>query len=314
MNAPAASQITPSPWWTQNVLTNARGGVGSTMFQHVDYIELLDGPAGRAVSDLLHEPSGSAVFSHVVSTGHEIGLEEHRAPTLLFPLSGHLFCSIGPHDVVVRPGEALFLPQGRRRTRTMRDRDIPFRAVVLSLPDTRHHPLPRGAQVFALTDAADLAAAARILGVLGAQGTDATGARQAVLAARALVEGAFSLLLPDRQPATSALAPDHALRRAETLMQEQFADEITIGGIARDAGISLRQMQDLFRKTHGLSPHAYLTRLRLEQAHLHLKGATCAPTVTEAAMLAGFGHLGRFPNTYRRRFGRLPSQSRKTPG
>jgi AraC-like DNA-binding protein len=310
MNAPASSLTAPSPWWTRHVVTSARGGVGSTMFQQVDYIELLDGPAGRAVSDLLHDPSGGAVFSRVLSTGHEIGLEEHRVSTLLFPLSGQLFCAIGSQDIAVRPGEALFLPPGRRRTRTLRDRDTPFRAVVLSLPDTGHTPLPGGAQVFGLTHVEDLAAAARILGTLCAPDTDPTGARQAVQAARTLVEGTFSVLLPDRGPRTSALAPDHALRRAEALMQECFADEITIGGIAREAGISLRQMQDLFRRTHGLSPHAYLTRLRLEQAHLHLKGATTAPTVTEAALLAGFSHLGRFPRTYRARFGLLPSDAR----
>jgi AraC-like DNA-binding protein len=310
MNAPAPERSAQAPHWTRHVITDARGGVGSTMFQHVDYIELLDGPSGRAISDLLHLPAAGAVFSQVVSTGHEIGLEEHRASTLLFPLSGHLFCAIGPQDLAVRPGEALFLPPGRRRTRTLRDRDTPFRAIVLSLPASGRFPRPGEARVFALADAPDLAAAARILGTLCAPETDAVGAQHVVLAARTLVEGAFSALVPDRKPETAALAPGHALRRAETLMRERFADEITIAGIAREAGISLRQLQDLFRRTHGLSPHGYLTRLRLEQAHLHLKGALPAPSVTEAALLAGFSHLGRFPRTYRDRFGLLPSDAR----
>jgi AraC-like DNA-binding protein len=211
---------------------------------------------------------------------------------------------------VVRPGGALFLPPGRRRTRTYRDGDGLFRAAVLSLPDSGRHPLPGRAQVFTLAAMPDLAAAARILATLCAPDPDPAGARQAVLAAWTLVEGAFSVLAPDRKAASPSLAPDHALRRAETLLHDRFTDEITIAGIAREAGISLRQLQDLFRRTHGLSPHAYLTRLRLEQAHLHLKGALPAPSVTEAALLAGFSHLGRFPRTYRDRFGLLPSDAR----
>nr|WP_243645044.1 helix-turn-helix domain-containing protein [Rhodovulum euryhalinum] len=35
-----------------------------------------------------------------------------------------------------------------------------------------------------------------------------------------------------------------------------------------------------------------------------------APTVTEAAITCGFGHLGRFSAAYRARFGEAPSQTR----
>jgi AraC-like DNA-binding protein len=282
------------------------------MFQHVHYVELFGGPQARARSKLLHELSGEAGFSHVVSTGHEIGLEEFRCSTLIFPLTGRLMCSTAERDIEARAGQALYLPPGRRRTRTIPEADTPFRAAVLILPEAFLTFRPDRAEAIALKDAPDLAAAARLLSALCTPEAGPAEAVRIVAGARTLVEGAFLAAWPSQSKESRALAPDHAVRRAEALLRERYGDEITVGEIAREAGISLRQMQDLFRRTHGLSPHAYLTRLRLEQAHLHLMGKMPAPSVTEAALTAGFGHLGRFPQTYRNRFGRLPSQSRAT--
>jgi AraC-like DNA-binding protein len=310
MNAPAPSRPSASPYWNERIVSDGRGGVGSGMFQHVHYVELFGGRLGRARSMLLHEHAGEAGFSHVISTGHEIGLEEFRRSTLIFPLTGHLQCSTVARDIEVRAGQALYLPPGQRRTRTNPAADGPFRAAVLILPESCQTCAPYGAEAIALKDAPDLAAAARLLFTLCAPGTDPVEAGRIVTGARLLVEGAFLCAWPNHRKESRALAPVHALRRAEALLRDRYCEEITISGIAREAGISLRQMQDLFRRTHGLSPHAYLTRLRLEQAHLHLMGKTPAPSVTEAALMAGFGHLGRFPQTYRNRFGRLPSQSR----
>ncbi len=314
MNSPATSRPLASPWWSERIVRNGRGDVGSGLFQHVHYVELFGGPLRRARSKLLHEHSGEAGFSLVISTGHEIGLEELRCSTLLFPLSGRVMCSTATRDIEVRTGQALYLPPGRRRTRTIPEAAAPFRAAVLILPDSFRDYGPDRVEAIALEHAPDLAAAARLLSTLCAPETDPGEASRIVAGARTLVEGAFLAAWPDRKKESRALAPDHALRRAEALLRDRYGDEITISGIARESGISLRQMQDLFRRTHGLSPHAYLTRLRLEQAHLHLMGKTPAPSVTEAALTAGFGHLGRFPQTYRNRFGRLPSQSRATQG
>jgi AraC-like DNA-binding protein len=312
MNATAPSRPSALPWWSVRSVRDGRGGVDSGMFQHVHYVELFGGPQARARSKLLHELSGEAGFSHVVSTGHEIGLEEFRCSTLIFPLTGRLMCSTAERDIEARAGQALYLPPGRRRTRTIPEADTPFRAAVLILPEAFLAFGPDRAEAIALKDAPDLSAAARLLSTLCAPETDPVEAGRIVTCARTLVEGAFLAAWPNTKKERLALAPDHAVRRAEALLRERSCEEITINSIAREAGISLRQMQDLFRRTHGLSPHAYLTRLRLEQAHLHLMGKTPAPSVTEAALTAGFGHLGRFPQTYRNRFGRLPSQSRAT--
>lgn len=292
------------PDWIETRLTPGRGNVGSGIFRQVHFIDLLDREGGWAAVRRLD--GRSATVSQVVSTGHEVALEEDRATTVLYPLSGRLFCATQRRDLVARPGQALILPPGRRRTVAEPGPHGPFQALVLVWPgaDAPAAPLVRD-----LARDADLAAGRQLLGRLALGGPGLPNADMLLGAAQALVAGALSgPAFGDDAPVRAA--PPSALRRAEAILAERFAEEVTIAGVAEAAGISLRQLQDLFRRHHGLSPHAYLTRLRLEQAHAHLKGAVPAPSVTEAALLAGFAHLGRFPGTYRARFGRLPSDTR----
>ena len=75
---------------------------------------------------------------------------------------------------------------------------------------------------------------------------------------------------------------------------------------ARDLAC-LRGDRAALKRQWGLSEEE---ALRLEHAHLLLKGTNPAPTVTDIALLSGFNHLGRFPRSYRNRFGDLPSRVR----
>jgi AraC-like DNA-binding protein len=55
----------------------------------------------------------------------------------------------------------------------------------------------------------------------------------------------------------------------------------------------------------------YLRDRRLDHARDRLTGGDRAPTVAEAALEAGFTHLGRFSQVYRERFGETPSNGLK---
>jgi AraC-like DNA-binding protein len=54
-----------------------------------------------------------------------------------------------------------------------------------------------------------------------------------------------------------------------------------------------------------LTPHAYLTGLRLERARVLLQGGH---TVTDAAMDLGFTSLSAFSRLFRARYGMAPSK------
>jgi transcriptional regulator GlxA family with amidase domain len=80
--------------------------------------------------------------------------------------------------------------------------------------------------------------------------------------------------------------------------------------LAEASHVSVRSLQESFRKSLGTSPMRYLGDLRLDQVRQELTAAAPgALTVSETASRWGFTHLGRFAAAYRRRFGELPSDT-----
>jgi AraC-like DNA-binding protein len=310
MNVRFMQPVAPQPSWGEVALRSGLGHGGYDIFQRVHYLDIADRHEGHASVRFLQGASGPSGLSLVKSTGHEIGVEEGRALTLLLPLSGQVFSASGALDCLARPGEVMILPRGRRRTIVSRNGADLFRAIVLTLPESPDLAPPRSAMSLAATALPDLASAARALQAVCASPADSGMVANDVLsAATMLLAGALQTIRDDAEGSPRTLVSDHALRRAEALMHDRFTEEISVSSVAEHAGISLRQLQEIFRRRHGLSPHAYLTRLRLEHVHLHLKAATPAQSVTSAALLSGFNHLGRFPASYRARFGVLPSRT-----
>ena len=72
--------------------------------------------------------------------------------------------------------------------------------------------------------------------------------------------------------------------------------------------MSSRSVERAFLRT-GCTALEYLRGVRLELARRMLADPAARTTVADAAMAAGFSHLGRFAAEYRRRFGELPSRA-----
>ncbi|WP_338524632.1 AraC family transcriptional regulator [Pseudomonas batumici] len=91
-------------------------------------------------------------------------------------------------------------------------------------------------------------------------------------------------------------------------IEAHLRDEIGIEQLREVARVSERSLYLLFERHVGLSPRDYVRQRKLERVHavLQLPGAR---SVTEVALDHGFLHLGRFSETYRKRFGELPSQT-----
>ena len=69
-------------------------------------------------------------------------------------------------------------------------------------------------------------------------------------------------------------------------------------------------MQYAFKGLMGITPLAYLTRLRLHRARQALRAATHGTTtVTAEALRQGFWHFGDFARAYKECFGELPSDT-----
>lgn len=100
------------------------------------------------------------------------------------------------------------------------------------------------------------------------------------------------------------------LKRARDYMHAHAGDAVTPEDLAIHAGCSYRSLQAIFGKALGVSPMAYLQRIRLEGAHADLLDADRRrTTVAEIARRWGFSHMGRFALSYKKRFGVSPSET-----
>ena len=93
-------------------------------------------------------------------------------------------------------------------------------------------------------------------------------------------------------------------------------DHVSVTDLCRAAGVSERTLEYAFREVMGLTPVAYLIRLRLHRVRQGLLAGTHGSTTVSAeATHWGFWHFGEFSRAYKDCFGELPSETlRRAPG
>lgn len=101
-----------------------------------------------------------------------------------------------------------------------------------------------------------------------------------------------------------------SVKRVMDAVQELPAEPYDANRLAAIAQVSLRTLQEAFRRHVGMSPMAYVQEVRLQRVHRQLRAAAPGTTtVTDVAHAWGFVHLGRFARRYREHYGESPSQT-----
>jgi len=105
------------------------------------------------------------------------------------------------------------------------------------------------------------------------------------------------------------------VRVAEDYALSHPAERLHVTDLCVAAGVSERTLQYAFKELMGLTPVAYLTRLRLHRVRQTLRLAThTSTTVTKVALRWGFWHFGDFSRAYKDCFCELPSDTlRRSP-
>jgi len=105
-------------------------------------------------------------------------------------------------------------------------------------------------------------------------------------------------------------ARNRVVRLAEDFALAQSEDRLSVTDLCVATGVSERTLQYAFQEVMGMSPLAYLTRLRLHRVRKSLRmGTYGSTTVSAQALKWGFWHFGDFSRAYRACFGELPSES-----
>lgn len=94
-------------------------------------------------------------------------------------------------------------------------------------------------------------------------------------------------------------------KRVREIMRERHAEDLTLEELGGAVGLTPFQLIALFKRATGLTPHAYLTQLRLKAAISALGRGT---TIAAAALDAGFYDQSALTRHFKRSYGITPLQ------
>ncbi|GAB3481913.1 helix-turn-helix domain-containing protein [Marinomonas epiphytica] len=98
---------------------------------------------------------------------------------------------------------------------------------------------------------------------------------------------------------------DKNIRQLREFLIAHLSEPITLRELADLCGLSTSQFQRHFKNKMGITPYAWLSRLRLEQSLYLIKA--CIPCV-EVALQVGFFDQAHFSKAFKRAFGIPPSK------
>ena len=93
--------------------------------------------------------------------------------------------------------------------------------------------------------------------------------------------------------------------RLRTLMAERHTETLTLEMLGREVGLTEFQVIRLFNRIVGITPHAYLTQLRLNEACRLLKRRR---SIAESALAVGFYDQSALTKHFKRCYGITPLQ------
>lgn len=139
------------------------------------------------------------------------------------------------------------------------------------------------------------------------------GRAAGAVAVRAYLMALLVLLYRRRQRNRSAppreLVVEPALREAQQLMEEHFAEPVRLADLADRAHLSVRQFTARFKRAFGVTPLQYLTRLRVAAAQELL--CRSDQGVAAIAREVGYENLSHFYRTFVQHTGMPPGRYRQ---
>lgn len=102
------------------------------------------------------------------------------------------------------------------------------------------------------------------------------------------------------------------IRRAVDYIAEHAHEALTVTDVAAAVGIGLRSLQQGFRRYRQTSPHDYIKAAKLSGVRDELLNPDSRRSIEDVARHWGFANRGHFATEYRRVYGELPSETRRS--
>ena len=115
-------------------------------------------------------------------------------------------------------------------------------------------------------------------------------------------------LLQERH--AEAVNIDRRVAVAKAYLDEHFQQPVSVTRLSALANLSVRQLNELFRRQVGMTPQHYLTEKRMQQAWKLLEGSNLS--IGAVAAQVGYSSQAAFSDRFRKHFGQAPSHFRRT--
>ncbi|WP_319541114.1 AraC family transcriptional regulator [uncultured Pseudodesulfovibrio sp.] len=99
----------------------------------------------------------------------------------------------------------------------------------------------------------------------------------------------------------------NAVNRARDIIEDRFAEDISLTELARLAGLSPYHLTRVFEKRLGISPHTYLTQTRIKRARERLSGTD---RIADIALDCGFSDQSHLTRLFKKQTGITPGKYR----
>lgn len=127
-----------------------------------------------------------------------------------------------------------------------------------------------------------------------------------ILEENALLMQIISILAQSSNPSKPAIRKD--ILHAMEYMKSHLSEDFSVEQYAASVNLSSSRFSHLFTKTVGISPHQYLTRLRLEWAQTYLRDSTMS--IAEISDTVGFSDPLYFSRLFSKTYGLSPKAYR----
>ncbi|AVT37704.1 AraC family transcriptional regulator [Plantactinospora sp. BB1] len=111
-------------------------------------------------------------------------------------------------------------------------------------------------------------------------------------------------------PPRTPTREDTRVRAAVELMRGRLSDPITLADIAGEVHLSVYHLVRVFKEVTGVTPHRFLTRLRIAEAKRLLRDTDLA--IAQIALRCGFASPGALSTAFLRHTGTRPSVYRNS--
>lgn len=232
---------------------------------------------------------------HLRSYGHEGRKHSHDHHQLVLPLLGRLSLSVDQTEGNVERNRAAVIPSGSDHGYSASEEN---RFLVADVPEALAPALER-LPFFVELDSALL----HYVQFLHSQMLNG--------AASSHTEHQMLLLLIQllQERHGDKLNLDRRVSAAKQFIDDNFHNKIIVAELAAVAHLSIRQLNELFRCQIGMTPHHYLTELRMQESWRLLEQTDF--NIQRIADSVGYSSLSSFSDRFSRHFGKSPSHFRR---